>query len=1012
MRPRIVALILAAAIVVAFAFWFAHRSRPPAGAPASTAAPPAAAASSAAASLASSQHRIQIEINHLGLTPERAKQLFSLTVGPLPGVSLDGLTKDPNEFDGTAAVLYLRHEWSALTPEQQQAASVLMYGSPTTRGRSGSLFLPERWAMHPPRVMLAGFGASPTDDLPAHDYQSLADNANNTIAPLLGVAPIPQIVDVRMDASNGTEFADTTSWGSKIFIDPNTGDFQRFADGKCHIKVWNDKFAPLDDPSAMEVLAHELTHCYQDAWAGTYNNRAAQPRWVADGEADWVGATIVPAGQAIDKYWPPYIFAPKTVYSDRWYDAIGVFGHLSDITSASVVWSRLASTAVTSQSGDDAATLAAFIQGISTSYYSTWGASYFQQSNYRWKIAGPGHPTYSGPAPDEAVINPGTVTTITAASYQATLTNVSGGSDIVGIELLSGYGRVHDQGWGVDTALDSSGPLLLCLREAGCKCDGDSEGEVPDTKKATAPIAIGIDGGDQVALVGLAGKSLNDFCKKKPEKTPKPTPPGGGGGGGGGGDPQEPDPKNPGNGDSVGDPHLKTFDGFRFDFQHIGEYTLVRSTKDDFVVQVRQVPVPGSRAVSVNQSVATKVGGKRVTVALENGAAVLRIDGAVVTDEAPVIAGVSLTRAQTGYGVNYVFEWPDGTIVRAEQLGRYTINVRVRPSQSRLGSLEGLLGKDHGSGINDTAESAALVEKWAVPSSASLFDYQPGQTAATFIDPTFPDPSATVPNRDAAEKACREQGITDSHLLHDCIIDFGVTNGFLFASQYAHQQRVLEARASLAPMNTSVTAAPKEKVIVMAGTITDKSQPTEFKFEAQANDVIYMHQPDCVDRDGPDAGPIYFLLFGPDGQRVGGGVPGCDLGRIDLPTTGTYTFKGNLGKHEIGKYSVPIRFVRHDRVATIKYGDIVSGNIEEKAAHDVYTFDAQEGDLIRISGKGCELNMFTAIVSSEGWENLGPGCREGTVYRIPKAGTYKLRINSDERGPGKYQFVFQGVSGK
>lgn len=1012
MRPRIVALLLAAAIVAAFVFWFAHRSRPPAGAPGAAAAPPPPAAASVSASLASSAHGIQIDILHLGLTPERAKQLFSLTVGPLPGVSLDGLTKDPNEFDGTQAVIYLLHEWRALTPEQRTAAAALIYGSSTKR--SGSLFLPDPWAMHPPRVMLAGFGASPADDLPAHDYASLAINANNAIAQQLGVSPIPHIVDIQMSGSKGTEFAHTTSWAEPHENDPNTGDFKRFPDGKCHIILWNDKFVPLDDPSSAQVLAHELTHCYQDAWAGTYANRAAQPPWVADGEADWVMATIVPSGQAVDKYWPVYVFSPKTVYSDRWYDAIGVFGHLSDITSASVVWPRLAPTAVISENGDDAATLASYIQGVSTSYFSTWGASYFQQSNYRWKIAGPGQPPYSGPAPDDAVINPGTITTITAAPYQATLTSVSGGSDILGVELLNGYGRIHDQGWAIDTALDPSGPIMLCLRDAGCKCDEDSDGQVPETKKATGPISIGIDGGDSTAVVGLAGKSLNDFCKKKPEKKPTPTPPpGGGGGGGGGGSPEEPDPgRNPGNGDSVGDPHLKTFDGFRFDFQRIGEYTLVRSTKDDFVVQVRQVPVPKSRAVSVNQSVATKIGGKRVTISLENGGTVLRIDGAIVTGDPPAIPGISITRAETGYGMNYAFEWPDGTVVRAEQFSRYTINVRVRPSASRRGTLEGLLGNDDGSMDNDTAEMAALDEKWRVPSSASLFDYQPGQTSETFIDPTFPDPSSTVPNREAAEKACREEGVTNPQLLHDCIIDFGVTNGFLFASQYAHQQKVLETRASLAPLNASAATAPKEKVILMAGTITDRSQPTEFKFEAQANDVIYMHQPDCVDRDRPDARPIYFLLFGPDGKSIGGGLPGCDLGRIDLPVAGTYTFKGNMAKNQVGKYSVPIRFVRHDRVATIKYGDIVSGNIDEKAAHDVYEFSAQAGDLIQISGKGCELSMFTAIVSSEGWEILGPGCREGTAYKVPKTGTYKLRINSDEHGPGKYQFVFQGVSGK
>ena len=931
-------------------------------------------------------------------------------------MSLDGLTKDPNEFDGTQAVVYLLAEWRALTPEQRQAAAALIYKSPSSRRGRSSALQPDAFALHPRRLMLAGLGVSPADDPPAHDYQSLAINANNAIAQMLGTSPIPHIVDVMMEGSQGTEYGHSTSWAEPLQNDPNTGDFKRFDDGKCHTILWNYKFVALDDQSTAAILAHELTHCYQDAWAGTYASRLAQPRWVADGEANWVAATIVPSGQIIDKDWPLYVYAPKTVYSDRWYDAIGVFGHLSDITGASVVWPRLAPTAVTSENGDDAGTLASYIQGVAESYFSTWGASYFQQTNYRWKITGPGQPPSSGPAPDDVEINPGTDTTISAPSYQATLASVSGGSDFIVVALLTGYGRVHDQGWAVDTALDPSGPIVLCLREAGCKCEDEPDIPLPpEVKQATAPISIGIDGGDQVAQVWLSGHSMNEFCKKKPEKTPPaPAPtPGHGGGDGGGGLDQDPNhPWNPGPGDSLGDPHLKTFDGVRFDFQRIGEYTLVRSTKDDFVVQVRQVPVPGSRAVAVNQSMATKVGGKRVTVSLENDAAVLRVDGTVVTGDPPAIPGLTLTRSQTSYGTNYVFEWPDGTVVRAEQLGKYTINVRVRPSASRRGALEGLLGNDDGAVANDTGEPAPLADKWRVPSSASLFDYQPGQTSDTFIDASFPDPSSTVPNRDAAERACREQGITDPRLLHDCVIDFGVTNGFLFASQYAHEQKVLEARASLAPKNAMTSAAPKEKIVVMAGDVADKSQTTQFSFPAEANDVIYMYAgPDCVDRSETHA--IWFVLYGPNGKPIGGAHPGCEMGRYVLPAAGTYTLKGNLSKDQIGKYSVPIRFLRHDRTAAIKYGDIVSGNIDQKGAHDLYTFTAQAGDLIQVSGKGCELSgMFTGIVSPDGWDTIGPICRDGTTYKIPKTGTYTLLINYDDKGPGTYQFVFQGVSSK
>ena len=203
---------------------------------------------------------------------------------------------------------------------------------------------------------------------------------------------------------------------------------------------------------------------------------------------------------------------------------------------------------------------------------------------------------------------------------------------------------------------------------------------------------------------------------------------------------------------------------------------------------------------------------------------------------------------------------------------------------------------------------------------------------------------------------------------------------------------------------------------MMEGTITDKSVSPEFTFQAAANDVIFLHPPDCIDRADAPIAPgtmqtIFFSFFDPNGKMLDLGHPGCELGRIELPVAGTYTFKINTAKNQLGHYSVPIRFIRHNRTATIKYGDIVSGNIEQKAAHDVYAFTAKAGDLIQLFGKGCELDMFTSIIDPDGHDFLGPGCRSGDVSKLSKDGTYKLVINSGDGGPGKYQFVFQGVSG-
>ena len=51
-----------------------------------------------------SQMQLYEQIQQLGITPERAKLLFSLAIGPLPGVSVPDGARDPHDFCGTLAV--------------------------------------------------------------------------------------------------------------------------------------------------------------------------------------------------------------------------------------------------------------------------------------------------------------------------------------------------------------------------------------------------------------------------------------------------------------------------------------------------------------------------------------------------------------------------------------------------------------------------------------------------------------------------------------------------------------------------------------------------------------------------------------------------------------------------------------------------------------------------------------------------------------------------------------------
>jgi hypothetical protein len=991
-----------------------------------TAAPPAIVATTRTGSLPETpthtgaaavltQQQLASAIIEQGVTPERAKLLFSMVVGPLPGVEVPATGRDPTDFDGTLAIGYIFKVWGELTSEQREAATKLIHrsGNASQDRMSAASFFPE---MIPPRFIKAAQKG-------AYDYQSLGELANSTLSGLLGVSPVQVDIAVEYGAPQGTEYAHTWSWTWGNLIGWEKG---------CHITVWDQKFQDLDENDAAAVITHEMFHCFQQRAAQTPVAWSSVNPWIVEGEPTWAMSAVVPAATStniLEPKWTPYVFGPKKLYSDRSYDAIGVYGHLGDLAGPGAVWSQLLPVVLAGIGKNDKAAFDLLIQGHAVDYYTAWGSSYFEVGgNTQWAMLSPGSPPTSGPAPDPVSVDAGTDANLTPVGpYQSGLFQLSGNADIVVVRLLTGYGRLHDSNFALDTALDVSGPLALCLRAGGCTCPDGSPGASLSTKRATAPLSVGINGGETTAQVGVAGRPLDQYCKKPQDNTPFHPIPGGGGGAGGGPDSShQPEPQPPPlAGISWGDTHLVTLDGLAYDFQVVGEYTLVRSTKDDFLVQVRQVPVLGPKVASVNQAAATRIGGQRVTFTMLDGVAVMRVDGKVISGELPKLKAGSMTGGATTYGEARQLTWPDGTVMRVEQLGRYALNVTITPAASRRGSLEGLLGDFDGSPDNDLIGknnvklgrsftrddiNGSLAEAWRVSQDTSLFDYEPGQSTATFIDPTFPAKDADVArlaNRETAEKTCREDGITDQRLLDDCILDLAATGEFIFGSRYAHAQQVLAARAAL---NAPAGAAPKLATLWVTGEILDSKSQPEFHFNANKGDVIWVYDPDCTDRAGEQYHPMFLSLFDPVGRLVASGQ-GCQFGRAELPATGSYTFKANFGyRGEITRYRIPIRFVRPVQRQQVSYGQMVSGTIEQRAAWDIYTWTGKEGDIVAIEGEGCDLgSMFAAILDPEGHEMFGPNCRKGSYVKLPKDGTYQLVINEmNAAEPGPYHFVFQG----
>jgi hypothetical protein len=99
------------------------------------------------------------------------------------------------------------------------------------------------------------------------------------------------------------------------------------------------------------------------------------------------------------------------------------------------------------------------------------------------------------------------------------------------------------------------------------------------------------------------------------------------------------------------------------------------------------------------------------------------------------------------------------------------------------------------------------------------------------------------------------------------------------------------------------------------------------------------------------------------------------------------------------------------RAPHVSYGDVIAGRIETAGAHDVYSFSASPGDVIRVAGDGCDLGTFViGLIDASGHGSPGPSCRTGSEAHLAAGGTYELVINAVDGGSGGYHFVFKGAS--
>jgi hypothetical protein len=302
-----------------------------------------------------------------------------------------------------------------------------------------------------------------------------------------------------------------------------------------------------------------------------------------------------------------------------------------------------------------------------------------------------------------------------------------------------------------------------------------------------------------------------------------------------------------------GDPHTRTVNNVRYDFQAVGEFTLLRDASR-LEVQVRQSPVATQHpitdahsgltaCVSVITAAALRLGKRRVSLqpAREGKLLQLYVDGkaASVPAQGLDLGDYRVTTFDANGEMGVRVDGDDQTVVTLTPAfwnahNIWYMNVSVSNTRADEGIM-GIVPKDSWlprlrKGLSLGPKPASLhdryvslyktfADSWRVTAADSLFVYAAGTTTKTFTDPDWPaekppctlKPAFQVPGVqvfkgmpvETARGICNAVTMKDLH--ENCVFDVATTGDPIFAEGYLLAQ---ELRLYGTAVKLTVSEAP------------------------------------------------------------------------------------------------------------------------------------------------------------------------------------------------------------